>query len=364
MLGRLLRDPSRPFVVVLGGAQGLRQDRRHPPHAHDRRHRAHRRRHGQHVPRRQGLPDRRVQGRRRRGGASRATSSPGPARRAAASSCPPTWWSPREAVAGSQARVAPADGIAADEMALDIGPQTTAEFVHQLRGAGTVYWNGPMGLFEIGEFAAGTKAVGEAIADGRGRHRGRRRRHRLGGAHVRAGGTSHPRVHGGRGFHGIPGGPGAARCGGAHGQGRGRGPRRAAARSWRATGRCTRRRRRRRSSSRRSGRWWPAWRTATCSSAPPDLDLLAALAGVVDTRIKVGAQTMHYAAEGAYTGETSPAMLVEVGVPYVILGHSERRQYYNENDADLAREGPRRARRRPASPSCAAARRSRSARAA
>ena len=72
----------------------------------------------------------------------------------------------REAVAGAPSRVAPADGIAADEMALDIGPQTTAEFVRQLRGAGTIYWNGPMGLFEIAEFAAGTRAVGEAIAGG------------------------------------------------------------------------------------------------------------------------------------------------------------------------------------------------------
>ena len=55
----------------------------------------------------------------------------------------------REAVAGAPSRVVRADGIAADEMALDIGPETTAEFVHQLRGAGTIYWNGPMGLFEI-----------------------------------------------------------------------------------------------------------------------------------------------------------------------------------------------------------------------
>ena len=45
---------------------------------------------------------------------------------------------------------------------------------------------------------------------------------------------------------------------------------------------------------------------------------------------------MHYAPEGAFTGEIAPPMLVEIGVPYVILGHSERRQYYAENDADLA----------------------------
>ena len=70
----------------------------------------------------------------------------------------------REAAAGAPARVAPADGIAADEMALDVGPQTIDEFVRLLRGAGTIYWNGPMGLFEIAEFAAGTRAVGEAIA--------------------------------------------------------------------------------------------------------------------------------------------------------------------------------------------------------
>ncbi|KXH79270.1 triose-phosphate isomerase [Sporosarcina sp. HYO08] len=49
----------------------------------------------------------------------------------------------------------------------------------------------------------------------------------------------------------------------------------------------------------------------------------------------VGAQTMHEAKEGAFTGEVSPHMLADLGVGYVILGHSERRQYFNETDASV-----------------------------
>lgn len=50
------------------------------------------------------------------------------------------------------------------------------------------------------------------------------------------------------------------------------------------------------------------------------------------TNIKVGAQNCHFAKSGAYTGEISADMLVEVGVEYVVLGHSERRQYFGETD--------------------------------
>lgn len=71
---------------------------------------------------------------------------------------------------------------------------------------------------------------------------------------------------------------------------------------------------------------------------PPFLSLAEALRATAGTAVRVGAQTMHYADEGAFTGEVSAAMLRELGVPLVILGHSERRQYNAETDADLARK--------------------------
>ncbi len=64
----------------------------------------------------------------------------------------------------------------------------------------------------------------------------------------------------------------------------------------------------------------------------PFVNIPAAIRAFKDTRVAIGAENCHYEASGAYTGEVAPEMLKEAGVKYVIIGHSERRQYYNETD--------------------------------
>ena len=64
----------------------------------------------------------------------------------------------------------------------------------------------------------------------------------------------------------------------------------------------------------------------------PYTDLFYSLLTAQDTKIKIGAQNMHWEEKGAYTGEISGQMLKCIGVEYVIIGHSERRQYFAETD--------------------------------
>lgn len=64
----------------------------------------------------------------------------------------------------------------------------------------------------------------------------------------------------------------------------------------------------------------------------PYTDLFYSLLAAQETNIKIGAQNMHFEEKGAYTGEVSGKMLKSIGVQYVIIGHSERRQYFAETD--------------------------------
>ena len=64
----------------------------------------------------------------------------------------------------------------------------------------------------------------------------------------------------------------------------------------------------------------------------PAIDIIPCIEAAKGSNIEIGAENMYYEESGAYTGEIAPAMLTDVGVKYVIIGHSERREYFAETD--------------------------------
>ncbi|MFQ5817855.1 MAG: triose-phosphate isomerase [Terriglobia bacterium] len=72
--------------------------------------------------------------------------------------------------------------------------------------------------------------------------------------------------------------------------------------------------------------------------APPFTALTVAVECAQGSNIAIGAQDVHWEKQGAYTGEVAPTMLTSLGCRYVIIGHSERRQYFHENDETVSRK--------------------------
>ena len=81
----------------------------------------------------------------------------------------------------------------------------------------------------------------------------------------------------------------------------------------------------------------PLVKDAACDVVicPTFVCLDAAIKAAAGSNIKIGAQNMHFEESGAFTGEVAPGMLEAMGVDYVVLGHSERREYFNETDEAL-----------------------------
>nr|HMN66583.1 phosphoglycerate kinase [Burkholderiaceae bacterium] len=71
----------------------------------------------------------------------------------------------KEFSATAAAAAKPATGVADDDLILDIGPKTAQALAAQLKQAGTIVWNGPVGVFEFDAFAGGTRAIAQAIAE-------------------------------------------------------------------------------------------------------------------------------------------------------------------------------------------------------
>ena len=233
---------------------------------------------------------------------------------------------------GADAVPRPLDGVDVPDglMGLDIGERTADAYARIIRTAGTVFWNGPMGAFELEPFSAGTRAVAEAVAAAPG-------------VTVVGGGDSaaalvqfgladevtHLSTGGGAALELIEGRDAAGGGG-------------AAMRVPLIAGN------------------WKMHKTIAEAEAliaallprvssvqrteiaicPPFTALQAMVDSTRGSRVAVYAQNMHQAAEGAFTGEVSAPMLDEIGVSGVLLGHSERRELFGETDKALALKVP------------------------
>ncbi len=219
------------------------------------------------------------------------------------------------------------DKMPAGYQGVDIGEKTAELYGKAIREAKTVVWNGPMGVFEMDAFAKGTEAVARACADcegvtiiGGGDSASAINKFGLGDkmSHISTGGGASLEFLEGKTLPGV-----AALmdrpC-----------RKMVIAGNWKMN-------KNRDEAKELIDALVPLVKDAACEVVvcPPFVDLCCAAKHLEGSNIKLGAQNIHWAAKGAFTGEISADMLKNIGVTYAIIGHSERRQYFGETDESV-----------------------------